>query len=397
MTPRYSVYRNTIPIALREALHKEPFGGRRTIGLRVVRFVQSRLQKYLTLAAHLDKRAMNGTVMKIAIFDVNHWHFPLYIDALKDPGIEVIGISDSAKFAGPRFSEVLNCKLYGSNVELINQDFDFALVFSRHSDMAELAERLIAKGKPFLIEKPCGVTLEEVRRIRKLSEKNGVFVSVPFIQRVSELADRLSPAAGFMPDGFQHLSFRFIVGSVARYERNGCGWMLEKALAGGGSMLNVGIHFIDLISNLTQSPITEVSGQVQIYRPDVTVDEQAVFTCRNSAGQIGVIETGYLYPATADDQRDFAFSLSHRRSYIRGYADQFYAKSREQEKAHAATIEYNTDEYYPVFLRRSWTDLASGRPPVAGLLEAERALAVVEAGYRSAANGGAPEQVEPSS
>ncbi|MBY2924395.1 Gfo/Idh/MocA family protein [Rhizobium leguminosarum] len=333
--------------------------------------------------------------MKIAVFDVSHWHFPLYIPALKDPGIEVIGISDSASFAGARFSDLLNCKLYGSNDELMRQDFDFALVFSRHSDMANLAERLIAKGKPFLIEKPCGLNLEEVRRIRILSEKHGVFVSVPLIMRVSDLGDRLSPAAGFTPEGFQHLSFRFIVGSVARYERNGCGWMLDKALAGGGSMLNVGVHFIDMIANLTQSPITHVSGQVQIYRPDVTVDEQAVFTCRNGSGQIGVIETGYLYPSTAEDQRDFAFSISHRQSYIRGYADQFYAKSRENEKASSTTIEYNTDEYYPVFLRRSWEDLANGRPPVAGLLEAERALAVIEAGYRSAANGGAPEKVDP--
>ncbi|WP_334546192.1 hypothetical protein [Rhizobium leguminosarum] len=78
--------------------------------------------------------------MKIAVFDVSHWHFPLYIPALKDPGIEVIGISDSASFAGPRFADLLNCKLYGSNDELMSQDFDFALVFSRHSDMAKLAE-----------------------------------------------------------------------------------------------------------------------------------------------------------------------------------------------------------------------------------------------------------------
>lgn len=346
--------------------------------------------------AALDKPEMNGVVMKIAVFDVSHWHFPLYIAALKDPGIEVIGISDSANFSGSRFSEILNCKLYGSNEELFRQDFDFALVFSRHSDMAALAGRLIAKGKPFLIEKPCGLTVEEVRRIRILSEKHGVFVSVPFIQRVSDLAERLSPAAGLAPDGFQHLSFRFIVGSVARYERNGCEWMLDKSHAGGGSMLNVGIHFIDLISMLTKTPITHVSGQLNIYRPDVTVDEQAVFTCRNGAGQIGVIETGYLYPSTAEDQRDFAFSLSHRQSYIRGYADQFYAKPREEEKAHAETVEYNTDAYYPVFLRRSWQDFASGSPPVAGLLEAERALAVIEAGYRSALNGGALEQVEPS-
>ena len=44
----------------------------------------------------------------------------------------------------------------GSNRNLLSEDFDFALVFSRHSEMAGLAERLIARGTPFLIEKPLG-------------------------------------------------------------------------------------------------------------------------------------------------------------------------------------------------------------------------------------------------
>jgi predicted dehydrogenase len=107
-----------------------------------------------------------------------------------------------------------------------------------------------------------------------------------------------------------------------------------------------------------------------------------------------VIETGYLYPSTAEDQRDFAFSISHSTSYIRGYADQLYLKARDQAAGQSITVEYNTDAYYPVFLRRSWADLVEGRPPFAGLREAEHAMAVLEAAYRSAANGGAPQTVE---
>ena len=332
--------------------------------------------------------------MKIAVFDVSHWHFPLYLSALRDPGIEVVGISDTASFAGARVADQLNCKLHGSNEDLLKEDFDFALVFSRHSEMAGLAGRLIGRGIPFLIEKPCGLSLQEVRRVRQLAEKHGVYVSVPFIIRVSDLAARLSPAEGFTPEGFQHFSFRFIVGSVERYERGGCSWMLDKQHAGGGSLLNVGIHFIDLIASLTSAPIIHVSAQTRTYRPDVTVDEQTVLTCKNAAGQIGVIETGYLYPSTAEDQRDFAFSVSHSSSYVRGYADQLYIKARDQQQGRATTIEYNTDEFYPVFLRRSWADLAEGRPPLAGLREAEHAIAVVEAAYRSAADGGTPQTVE---
>ncbi len=332
--------------------------------------------------------------MKIAVFDVSHWHFPLYLTALADPGIEIVGISDSANFAGTRFAEQLHCKLYGSNEALLAQDFDFALVFSRHSEMAALAERLILHGIPFLIEKPCGLDLQEVRRIRRLSEERGVYVSVPFIMRVSDLAERLSPAEGLTPEGFQHLSFRFIVGPVGRYEKGGCGWMLDKRQAGGGSTLNVGVHFIDFVAVLTGSPITAVSAAMRTHRPDVTVEEQSVFTCTNAAGQIAVIETGYLYPSTAEDQRDFAFSISHTSSYIRGYADQFYVKDRDRPQGRSTTVEYNTDAFYSAFLRRSWSDLAAGRAPVAGLREAEHAVAVVEAGYRSAAQRGAFETVD---
>jgi predicted dehydrogenase len=341
-----------------------------------------------------DNRYCTELIMKIAVFDVSHWHFPLYVPALLDPGVEVVGISDTSSFAGPKFADQLNCKLYASNEDLFNEEFDFALVFSRHSEMAGLAERLIVRGIPFLIEKPCGLNLQEVRRVRQLSEKHGVYVSVPFIMRVSDLAAHLSHADGLTPEGYQHLSFRFIAGSVARYESCGCSWMLDRQHAGGGSMLNLGVHFIDLISSLTNAPITHVSAQTRTYRPDVTVEEQAVFTCRNAAGQIGMIETGYLYPSTAEDQRDFAFSISHTSSYIRGYADQLYTKARNQQQGHARAVEYNTDEFYPVFLRRSLTECADGRFPAAGLREAEHAVAVVEAGYRSAANGGAPEAVE---
>ena len=328
--------------------------------------------------------------MKIAIFDVSHWHFPLYLAPLRDSGIEVIGISDRSAFAGERYAQQLNCRLYETNEELLKADFDFALVFSRHSDMAALAEQLINRGIPFLIEKPCGLNLQQVRRIRQLAEQRNVYVSVPFIIRVSDLAKRLSITEGFTPEGFQHFSFRFNVGSVARYEKNGCSWMLDKQQAGGGSLLNVGIHFIDLIASLTGSPITHVSAQARSFRADVTVDEQAILTCKNAAGQIGIIETGYLYPSTPDDQRDFAFSIAHTATYVRGYADQFFTKGREQQQGRSIAVEYNTDAYYPVFLRRSWEDLLKGRQPVAGLREAEHALAVIEAAYLSAAGGGTP-------
>ncbi|WVQ91263.1 hypothetical protein IAS59_005061 [Cryptococcus gattii] len=326
--------------------------------------------------------------MRIAVFDVSHWHFPLYIPALTDPGITVVGISDREGFAGSGMARRLGCPLL-SREELLDLDFDFALIFSRHSEMAATARLVIAKGRPFLIEKPCGLNTSEVAELRLAADEAGLFVAVPFILRVSDLARELSQSGQLSSTGYRHLSFRFIVGSSSRYEKNGCNWMLAKNTAGGGSVLNVGVHFFDLLESLTGSPITSVTAQTKTFRDDIDVDELALYTVTLASGQIGHVHTGYLYPDTPDDQREFGFSVSHNDAYLQGFADQIVVKAADGALRNT-TVEYNTDHFYPIFLRDTLARCREGRPPLVGLEGALRALSVVEAGYKSAEQGGAP-------
>ncbi|KAH7090835.1 hypothetical protein FB567DRAFT_558959 [Paraphoma chrysanthemicola] len=282
----------------------------------------------------------------------------------------------------------LDCPLL-SRDELLNLDFDFAMIFSRHSEMAGTAQKVINKGKPFLIEKPCGLNTAEVEALRLAANKAGVFVTVPFILRVSDLARELSQNGSLSPAGYRHLSFRFIVGASSRYEVNGNKWMLSKAAAGGGSVLNVGVHFFELLESLTQSRIVSVTAQTQTFRKDIDIDELAMFTVTLASGQIAHVHTGYLYPGTPDDQREFGFSVSHEAAHLQGYADQIVVKSADGALRHT-TVEYNTDHFYPIFFRDALARCRAGQPPLVGLDEAQRAIAVVEAGYRSSEQGGTP-------
>jgi predicted dehydrogenase len=325
--------------------------------------------------------------MRIAIFDVGHWHFPLYIPVLTDTDITVVGISDGEGFAGPEMSRRLNCPLL-SREELLHLDFEFAMIFSRHSEMAVTAQMVIDKGRPFLIEKPCGLNTAEVAALRLAADKAGLYVAVPFILRVSDLARELSQNGSLSPAGYQHLSFRFIVGSSTRYETNGCKWMLSKATAGGGSVLNVGVHFFELLESLTQSQIVSVTAQTRTFRKDIDVDELAMFTVTMASGQIAHVHTGYLYPGTPDDQREFGFSVSHDATHLQGFSNQIVVKSANGA-LRQTTVEYNTDHFYPIFFRDALARCRAGQPPLVGLEEALRALSVVEAGYRSAEQGGA--------
>lgn len=329
--------------------------------------------------------------MRVAVFDVSHWHFPLYIPALTDPGVTVVGVSDRENYAGPKMAERLGCPLL-SRDELLSLDFDFAIVLSRHSEMAETAHLVIAKGKPFLIEKPCGLNSTQVAELQQAAQKANIFVTVPFILRVSDWARDLSQSGQLSPAGYRHLSFRFIVGASSRYEKNACNWMLSKETAGGGSVMNVGVHFFDLLESLTGSPIVSVTAQTRTFRDDIDIDELALYTVTMASGQVGHVHTGYLYPGTPEDQREFGFSVSHDDAYLQGYADQLVVKSADGTLKQS-TVEYNTDVFYPTFVRDAFARVREGRPPLVGLEGALRAVSVVEAGFRSAADNGASVQV----
>ena len=158
--------------------------------------------------------------------------------------------------------------------------------------------------------------------------------------------------------------------------------------------MNVGVHFYDLIAALTQSAVTSVSGRVGHFRSDAGVEELAAFSLGTSSGQIASVTTGYLYPTSAEDQREFSFSVAHESAYLQGYGRMFSIKRPGERAARNAQVEYNTDVFYPPFLSDALARVREGRQPLVGLAEAERAIAVVEAGYRSAAHGGSAQAVD---
>jgi predicted dehydrogenase len=334
--------------------------------------------------------------MKVALLEASHWHTPLYLDALAAPGVEVRALSDSEKSEGARrISERFKCPLYESYEDLLSQEqVDFAFAFGRHSEMPSIAEKLIEKKTPFALEKPCGVRAEDVARLRRLADAAGVYAAVPFIFRLSDLISAVRDVEGQLPSDFNHLSFRFIVGPPSRYE-NGASWMLEPAISGGGPTINVGIHFIDLFRALTGAEVVKVSAVMSARTHGKAIEDFSLLTLHAEGGIVGVVETGYTFPSTADEQREFSFTLGSRTHYLRSGPERVEIRDRCNLSAGTRTrsVRLNTDDYYPVFVRTVLEEFRSGKPPIAGLQEAEAAMRIVDAAYESARQGGVPQVI----
>jgi predicted dehydrogenase len=335
--------------------------------------------------------------LKVAIIEASHWHVPLYLDALSGDDVEVVAVSDRENFRGGSIAQRFSCRLYESYEELLTSEpLDAAFVFGRHSEMARIGAALIERGIPFAIEKPCGLTAGEVSRLCDLAARRDLYVAVPFIFRLSDLLTELRTFGSAGSVSFNHLAFRFIAGSLSRYETSGSTWMLDPTVAGGGCTMNLAVHFIDLFQVLTGQAITSVTALMNNKSEGADVEDYSLLTLTPDDGTIGIIETGYTFPGDASEQREFSFSLSSDRYYVRSGEESIHVRDRSNlsEGTETRALRLNTDDYYPVFVERVLADIQSAGAPVAGLKDAADVMRIIDAAYASARAGGAPVRPE---
>jgi len=336
--------------------------------------------------------------MKVALLEASHWHVPLYLDPLEAKGIEVVAVSDAEQVKGEAVAARYGSTLYCSSQELLDREkVDFAFAFGRHSEMPALAEALIARRIPFALEKPCGISMSQVTRLRKLAEEARLYCAIPFIFRISDLLNALKDAEGSIPSDFNYMSFRFIVGAPDRYEAAGAGWALDPVFSGGGSTINVATHFIDLFRLLTGKEVTRVSAIMNSRTHGGAVEDYSLVTMQTADGVTGLVETGYSFPSTPDEQREFSFTLASDRMYAKSGPDRIEIRDRNNLGAgtRSLRIRLETDVYYPIFVKQVLAECRTGAKPLASLRDAEAMMQVMDAAYASARQGGAPQSVVP--
>lgn len=254
--------------------------------------------------------------MKVAFIGASHWHLPLYLDPLlRLPGVTLAGVADPDPAKAAALGARFGCKHDRDFRELcrdVRPDFVFAL--GRHADMPAQAEFLIAEGIPFAIEKPCGTTVAQVEGLAALAAARGAFAAVPLVFRNGDFF-RLMQDLAAQDGGVQHMGFRFIAGFAQRYLDAGCAWNLDPVLAGGGCMLNLGCHFVDIVHALWGEAARPVAAHFSNAAWGFPVEDYGSIAFAGPGGALAQVETGYLYPAPTSTF-DLHFALRTPRHYL---------------------------------------------------------------------------------
>jgi predicted dehydrogenase len=246
--------------------------------------------------------------IRVAAIGVSHWH-ALYDAAylrhlIAMPDVELIAVQDSdAGLAAKRAVEVGSPPTFTDYREMLATTRpDFVLALGRHRQMARIADDLLDRGYPFLMEKPMGINAPEVAALAAKAARLGAFVAVPLAQRYGAFATRaraLLAAERLGP--LSHIYVRINRPGPARYRAWDCAWMLDPVEAGGGCLRNLGSHGLDMFLHLTGEEARVTGAQLSRRVHEQPVEDYASVMLRSASGILGTVEVGNGFPRDGTD------------------------------------------------------------------------------------------------
>ncbi len=129
-------------------------------------------------------------------------------------------------------------------------ELDAVSVCTWNNAHAECAIAALNAGKHVLCEKPMAMNAEQAQRMKEAADKNGKLLMIGFVRRFGN-------DCAIMKDFIDNGYFGDIYYAKATYlRRNGApgGWFGNKQLSGGGPLIDLGVHIIDLCRYLMGNP-----------------------------------------------------------------------------------------------------------------------------------------------
>ncbi len=255
------------------------------------------------------------------------------------------------------------------------EDIDAVVVGTPNSLHHTQTMTAISAGKHVLVDKPLATSVAEADDIAAAAGAAGVVVLVGHMWRYR---DEVVAARDRIRDG--------AVGRPVRTRSYGIhagwgpgGWFTDPALAGGGSLIDMGIHAVDTTRFLLDDPQpVRVQASIGTAYGAYDVDDDAVVLIDWSNGVRSVVEAGWWQPRLDGVEADT--EVYGTAGYERIWPQFTPAHPAPDDYVHCSLPMYAAQMADFVHCCRS------GGTPRASLEVGRTALAIVEQAYRAAAS-----------
>ncbi len=320
--------------------------------------------------------------IRVAGIEVGHWHSlfdAAYLRHLvKMPDVALVAVQDrDGALARKRAAEVGNPQVFTDYVRMLEETKpDFVMALGRHRQMARIAHDLLDRRVPFLMEKPMGISADEVQSVAEKATRTGVYAAVPLSQRYQPFAIRareLLAAGRFGP--LSHIYVRVNRPGPARYPAWDSGWMLDPAEAGGGCLRNLGPHGLDIFLHLTGEDARVTGAQISYRAHGQRVEDYASVLLRSGSGVLGTVEVGNGFPRVGTDGE---WKIAGRDAILTVKDNVMKLATAEGDEVTPGT---EIEAPYYTTIRDALDCWQRGAPPPVGVADCARAVRLIDQAY----------------
>ena len=258
--------------------------------------------------------------MKIGILSCEHMHAQGYVSALKSiEGVQIAGIAEQDRAVGTSFAEKNGIPYFSSYEEFLKRDMDAVIITSanvRHADLAELAAEA---GKHILLEKPIATTMKDAQRIIDACRKNHVKLMISFPVRYEPSVARAKQLVDSGKIG------KVVAIAGTNHGKMPGGWFIDKALSGGGSVMDHTVHVADIMHWILKSDIRDVYCKMGTKVHDIPVEDCGLLSMEFKDGVYATLDASWDRKGTIDvdawKQRGNLYSNGMKYSAFAGWGD----------------------------------------------------------------------------
>ncbi len=209
--------------------------------------------------------------------------------------VEIVAVADPFSDPREKFSKKFNIPNQFNNLEdlLKSQEVDAILICT--PNYLHVPQSLLAlnAGVHVLVEKPMAMNTQEACDLLNKSKSSNALLMVGHCWRFDEEVRWLKNQID-----------KDLLGNIIRTKSYGVhinwgpsGWFQQKKYAGGGALVDMGIHALDTTRYLIGDPLpVSVYAKLGTYYKDFDVDDTGVLLVTWDNGVFSYIETGWWQP-----------------------------------------------------------------------------------------------------
>ncbi|MHC4535040.1 MAG: Gfo/Idh/MocA family protein [Planctomycetota bacterium] len=305
------------------------------------------------------------------------------VDNVKIPILCSLDGKAAGQFAAKYGIEEITDQINGL---LDRDDIQAVVIATPNKFHARYALEFMKKGIDVFVEKPMAVSALQGKEMIECAHKHERILMVGHMWRfdteVNYVRDLVQ--SGKLGEIFKTKGYGIHV------NWGPSGWFIDKDLAGGGALADMGVHAIDTVRYILDDPEPqEVYAKISTTFGDYEVDDSGIVMITWDTGAVSIIESGWWHPHA--DGPEAGTQLFGTLGYASLFPTCWEKKKGDDVEKIAPDMPERKEHCDQVMYRRQMKHfidcVRSRNEPLSGMAQGQVVLEIVDAAYESARIG----------